>query len=288
MQLIVPRTSPTTCCVLGFWLVAGSFLLHESLAFQGLDYLLVNERVIEERLRSYSNDNVLRMETLKVLFEAVGCSGSLLEKQPVDGADVPNVICTLPGETDSVILVGAHFDFLDAGSGVADNWSGTSLLPSLYESLQDRERQHTYVFVGFTDEEKGLLGSDYYVQHLGASEVEDLRAMINLDTLGLSSTKVWESHAEPFLVKALYRVAESTNLPLETMNVDKMGTSDSESFARWDIPRITLHSVTKRNFSILHSSRDTMDVIQLEEYYNSYRLLAAYLAALDTFLGSLH
>ena len=70
------------------------------------------------------------------LFEEAGCSGEHLTEQPVKHSHDPNVICALPGQSDAQIVVGGHFDFVDRGQGVVDNWSGCSLLPSLYQSLK--------------------------------------------------------------------------------------------------------------------------------------------------------
>jgi len=63
--------------------------------------------------------------------------------------------------------------------------------------------------------------------------------------------------------------------------VDNLGTTDSESFAPYQIPRITLHSVTQQTWSILHSPFDKMAAIKMNDYYDSYRLIAEYLAYLD-------
>ena len=60
---------------------------------------------------------------------------------------------------------------------------------------------------------------------------------------------------------------------------------DSESFAKYKIPRITIHSVTQQTWPILHSSKDKLDEIKMDDYYASYRLMAGYLAFLDTDLG---
>jgi hypothetical protein len=65
------------------------------------------------------------------------------------------------------------------------------------------------------------------------------------------------------------------------MNVDNLGTADSESFARYQIPRITLHSVTQKTWSILHSPSDKLAAIKMNDYYDSYKLIAEYLAYLD-------
>ena len=86
------------------------------------------------------------------MFSEAGCDEQHLSEQPVKGSKQPNVICLLPGTSDKVIIVGAHFDYVSAGNGVVDNWSGASLLPSLYEAIKIEPRKHSYIFIGFTDE----------------------------------------------------------------------------------------------------------------------------------------
>jgi len=54
----------------------------------------------------------------------------------------------------STIVVGAHIDFSDSGRGVIENWTGASLLPSLFEALRQSPRKHKFVFVGFSDRRK--------------------------------------------------------------------------------------------------------------------------------------
>jgi Zn-dependent M28 family amino/carboxypeptidase len=198
----------------------------------------------------------------------------------------PNVICVLSGQTTEAIVVAAHTDKVEgAGDGVVDNWSGAALLPSLVFSLEQRPRRHTFVFVGFTAEEKGLVGSAYYAAHLSRVERTHVAAVVNLDSLGLGPTEVWASHADKVLLEQLMNTAASVKLPVSEMNVDQLGTADSESFAPYHIPRITLHSVKPENWRILHSSRDTVEAIRFSDYYDSYRLIAAYLDDLDRELG---
>jgi hypothetical protein len=45
-----------------------------------------------------------------------------------------------------------------------------------------------------------------------------------------------------------------------------------------------LHSLTPRNFYVLHSIDDNMKALQMDDYYDTYRLLAMYLAFLDVIL----
>jgi hypothetical protein len=48
------------------------------------------------------------------------------------------------------------------------------------------------------------------------------------------------------------------------------------------VPTLMIHSVTDATWPILHSSRDTLAAIKLRDYYNTYRLLSAYLAYIDS------
>jgi Iap family predicted aminopeptidase len=191
-------------------------------------------------------------------------------------------VCVLPGETPKVILIGAHTDKVDSfGDGVVDNWTGAVLLPALFYSLGAQPRHHTLIFVGFSGEEKGLVGSRYYVDHLTKEQRADIEGMVNFDSLGLGPTEVWASHADKILLNALAPVAFASKLPVTVMNIPDRASTDSESFARYRIPRITLHSVTSQTWSILHSPRDRMAAIRMGDYYDSYKLIAEYLAYLD-------
>jgi putative aminopeptidase FrvX len=241
--------------------------------------------VIEKRLKSFRMDNQAREDAIRELFAQSGCGKANLSEEAAKFGLPPNAICVLPGETREVIVVGAHTDHVtSAGDGVVDNWSGAALLPSLLFSLSGQKRHHTYVFVGFTGEERGMLGSEYYVDHLTAAERGRINGMVNMDSLGLAPTKVWASHADQVMLDALASVALSSKHPVGTSNVDNIGSTDSENFARYHIPRVTLHSVTPENVQVLHSENDKLGAIKMDDYYESYRLLAEYLAYLDDVL----
>jgi hypothetical protein len=247
-------------------------------------FLRLEPQIIQDRLKAFGKSNADRETGLKNLFDQVGCRGPNLTEQSIKAKLPPNLICTLPGQTADIIVVGAHFDHVEIGDGVVDNWSGASLLPSLYQSLAATPRKHTFVFIGFTEEEKGLKGSLYYVEHIKREELSRIKTMINMDSLGLNHTEVWASKADPLLLGMLLNLADRMKLPISGVNVDQVGTSDSEPFGDAKIPRLTLHSVTQKTLPILHSKHDNLDQIQLDAYYDSYRLITGYLAFLDTYL----
>jgi Zn-dependent M28 family amino/carboxypeptidase len=263
-------------------LIAATFITAEPVRFN-----LVSREMVEARLKKYGGDNKQRQATLKQIFTEAGCDGQHLAEQPVKGSKLPNVICVLPGSSGKVIIVGAHFDRVSAGDGVVDNWSGASLLPSLYEAVKTEPRKHTYIFIGFTDEEKGLVGSHFYVQQMPKEQVTATDAMVNMDTLGLAPSEVWATHSDKRLMAALASIAKQLNVAVTGVNVDEIGSSDSESFAQRKIPRITIHSLTQEtwNAAILHTSKDKLSAMRLDDYYQTYRLLAAYIAYLDQIAG---
>jgi hypothetical protein len=263
----------------------GTVLLCLSMSVAAADSLRfspVSRSVVEARLGEYGGSNGEREATLKRLFVEAGC-GEHLSEQPVRGSKAPNLICAYPGTSGKVIIVGAHFDYVPAGDGVVDNWSGASLLPSLYQAIKVEPRQHTYLFIAFTDEELGMVGSRFYAKQMTREQVAATDAMVNMDTLGLAPTKVWVSHADKQLTRAIGHIGSVLNAPVAGVNVDGVGSTDSESFARRKIPSITVHSLTQETYAagILHSKKDKLSVMQLDSYYETYNLLATYLVFLD-------
>ena len=71
---------------------------------------------------------------------------------------------------------------------------------------------------------------------------------------------------------------------MSVVNVHLVGISDSDSFQDRKIPAISIHSITQDTLPILHSKRDQIEAIHMSEYYDTYRLVLAYLAYLDELL----
>lgn len=252
---------------------------------QQLQFSLMDKSIIMKRVEASLPKNEAREEKIKELFADAGCNADTVE-QPVKHSATPNVICRLQGETDEEIVVGAHYDKVSAGTGTIDNWSGAALLASLYQGLTSQKRRHTFVFVAFTGEEQGLIGSEFFVKHMSRDELARTRAMVNMDTLGLSFTRLWVHRADKNLVAAMLVVSRSMKLPVGEVDVEEVGTTDSESFADKHIPSITIHSLTQQTLHVLHSSEDRLQALNPDEYYETYHLVQAYLAYLDVKLPS--
>jgi hypothetical protein len=118
--------------------------------------------------------------------------------------EAANVVGILDGSDPvlkkEVIVIGAHYDHLGRGGegslapkegdihhGADDNASGTAgvlELARIYAAQRPRPRR-TLVFIAFSGEEEGLLGSNYYVNH-PIVPLADTVAMINMDMIGRS------------------------------------------------------------------------------------------------------
>jgi len=238
---------------------------------------LAVESLVRDRLESGAVEPRRREAAIRDLFRDAGCSS---EVERV-ARSIDNVMCALPGQTSATIVVGGHYDFVEPGQGIVDDWSGVSLLPSLYQALKSRPRRHTFLFVAFAEEERGLVGSTRYVRSLTAAQRADVRAFINLECLGLAPAKVWVHRSTPALVARLKEVATAIDAPLQGVDVDAVGDDDTHPFLSANIPVISIHSVTQETFDILHSNRDRMDAIHFDDYYAAYKLAAYYLAYLD-------
>lgn len=246
-----------------------------------IQFKLVNPSLIQARLNLYDGSDKDREVSLLGIFKEAGCSPEHLSEQTIPKRNEPNIICVLPGETSQKIVVGAHFDHAGIGKGVIDNWSGASLLPTLFESLAASNRKHTFVFIAFSSEEVGEVGARYFLKHLTKNETSLISLMVNIDCIGLGPTEVWVSHSDKAAVYALAGISDLVKVPLSGVNVDGVGESDEEPFIEHKVKTITIHSLTSENLHILHSERDAPSAIKMSDYLDTYMLLAAYLAHID-------
>ena len=118
-----------------------------------------------------------------------------------DRTTIKNVIAVVEGSgprADEAIVIGAHYDHLGFGgpgsaapdsnevhNGADDNASGTAVLLEVARQLAARETKlpRRVVFIAFTGEERGLLGSAHYIKN-PVFPLENTVAMINMDMVG--------------------------------------------------------------------------------------------------------
>ena len=179
-----------------------------------------------------------------------------------------NVAALLPGSDPALrhqyLVIGAHFDHLgrspesatDPGAkdairnGADDNASGTAAVLELARLLARQPVKRSVIFLAFSGEELGLLGSQYFVEHPPVP-LDSLQAMLNFDMIGRVRNEkllvygVGTSPDLPELVRRANDAAGAGRFALTAIG-DGFGPSDHSSFFGKNVP--VLHF-----FSDLHS-----------------------------------
>ncbi len=113
-------------------------------------------------------------------------------------ADAYNVVGFIDNGQPTTVVIGAHYDHLGWGqsgslyagepqihNGADDNASGTAAVIALAETLSKKTELtgHNYLFIAFMAEERGLLGSNYYVNN-PTYPIQNMAYMVNMDMVG--------------------------------------------------------------------------------------------------------
>jgi len=167
-----------------------------------------------------------------------------------------NVIGFIDHNADHTIVIGAHYDHLGLGgegslhregkaihNGADDNSSGTAILLQLAKTLNEAPySQNNYLFIAFSGEELGLLGSNYFTKN-PTIPIEKINYMINMDMVGrLNEEKVLAIHGvgtSPIWKQTIF--SANTDFILSE-HESGVGPSDHTSFYLQDIP--VLHFFT--------------------------------------------
>lgn len=187
--------------------------------------------------------------------------GAEIEKIELKGH---NVIGFIDNNADHTIVIGAHYDHLgygDEGSlyrgekaihnGADDNASGTAALIELarYASVSGM-KNNNYLFIAFSGEEKGLLGSNYFVKH-PTIDLKSVSYMLNMDMVGRLKPE-----DKVLIVNGSGTTARWKTL-LDSVTVDGIrikdtesgvGPSDHTSFYLQDIPVLHFFSGTHSDY----------------------------------------
>ena len=173
----------------------------------------------------------------------------------IEKVTVKNVIGVLEGEgplKEETIVVGAHYDHLGHGgdgslqpgskeihNGADDNGSGSAGLLELVRRLAGRKEKlsRRIVFMAFTGEERGLLGSAHYVK-TPLYPIEQTVVMFNLDMIGRmeqSKLTVYGTGTSHFWDKRVDEAGAAAGLTL-IKKPEGFGPSDHSSFYAMKIP----------------------------------------------------
>jgi hypothetical protein len=194
-------------------------------------------------------------------------------------ATVKNVLAILPGEgplAEEYVVLGAHYDHLGMGgpgslepnshavhNGADDNASGVAVLLEVARELAARPKKprRSVVFIAFTGEEEGLLGSAYYVQN-PVFPLEKTVAMVNMDmvgrlrddkliVLGAATSGRFEGLLEGLNARHHFQLTRTS---------DGLGPSDQASFYARKIPVMHFFTGTHADY---HRPTDDFDKLNI-------------------------
>jgi hypothetical protein len=182
-----------------------------------------------------------------------------------DGHATANVVGMLAGSSDEIVVVGAHHDHLgNKHLGANDNGSGVVGLLAIAQALRQRADvpKRSVVFVTFSAEEQGLIGSQYFVAHPPAHvPLAKVVQYINLDMLGSHAAKkaVYAFGAFPKLPARALLQTLATHYPKINLGIGGHSVrGDHFGFCKQGIPYVFLWTPDPKCY---HETCDTADRI---------------------------
>ena len=183
-----------------------------------------------------------------------------------------NIMGVKPGINEQYIIIGAHHDHIgyqngELHPGANDNASGIAMLLELAKQLSEEPTDCNLLFIAFGAEERGLLGSRYFWNHLPIRK-EQIKTMINLDMVGdMDDNLLFYQSGKNFrdahsICSLALRQAGNT-IRVEQASAANRGLSDNYVFESNGIPTFYFHTgiLSARKKSTLHTPQDTEEKI---------------------------
>jgi hypothetical protein len=102
-----------------------------------------------------------------------------------------------------------------------------------------------------------------------------------LDSLGLAPPKCWVNGSTRELVGSALQVARALKLDFRGVNVDRVGSTDSQPFKDANIPVLCLHSLTQETWTVINGNRDIWSAVSWKDYYETHKFVSALLSYFD-------
>lgn len=186
-----------------------------------------------------------------------------------------NVLGYIDNKANKTIVIGAHYDHLGFGAegsfykgeekaihnGADDNASGVSVMLNLASKLKQTNTSNNYLFIAFSGEEMGLLGSNYFVKN-ATIPLDSINYMLNMDMVGRlkadSTLAVYGVGTSP----VFKQVISDNNDKFKIIEKESgVGPSDHTSFYLNEIP--VLHFFTGQHEDY-HRPSDDSELLNYE------------------------
>ena len=257
-----------------------------------LTFLRASPDIVQRRLAPVPATQHQRIEKLRQQFRAARVYGPVeVTEQNLSAHQEPNLICTLPGSGQSIILVAADTAYEGQGTEALNeaqvNWATLEMLPLLVESVAGVASRHTTQFVAFNGASGKHSGVAFYLKQLSKQDRRSIKAVIELQQIGAATPSFAPGDRGFQLGKRLRLTSRSLRMqdvqlfyseaysPTGTRTRNLVGEGPiTKAFDDSKLPAITMYSRDR-------SARFTAARIDPQAYYDTYLLLCAYLRQLD-------
>ena len=230
-------------------------------------------------------------------FQSFTATGGREQKE----RSLRNVVGVLPGANpdyrDQAALLTAHYDHLGFGwpggradaigqlhPGADDNASGVAVMLEIaHQMASAAPPPRTVVFVAFSGEEAGLMGSRHFVKAAGPVPVTGIYGVINLDTVGqlgeqpLSILASESAREWPFVFSGITAVS---GVPTRSVPGASQ-SSDQQSFIDAGIPGVQLFTAATLDYHRPSDTADKVDAAGLSKVATVAREAVGYLSSTD-------
>ena len=211
----------------------------------------------------------------------VRLSLELVNRVTPGAVTVNNVVADIPGRDrpDEWVVVGAHLDSWDFGTGAQDNATGVAMVLEAARAIAALEEppRRSIQFVLWGGEEQGQLGSTAFVR-THAGELDRIVAYLNSDA-GTGKLIGWTSPGRDDMVRAVRALTGNVLQELGAGTFDQSlryaFQSDGAPFVLAGIPILDLNADDTKYEDIHHKASDTIERVDARQLAAGAAALAA-------------
>ncbi|MBS1527231.1 MAG: M28 family peptidase [Bacteroidetes bacterium] len=210
-----------------------------------------------------------------------------VENKLITGFQTGNICGMVRGVTkpDSFVVMTAHYDHLGGMGaktyfpGANDNASGISQLLSLARYYAQHPQPYSMVFICFSGEEAGLLGSKFFSEN-PLIPLANIRFLVNMDILGTGEEGITVVNATTFPKEfaMLKQINDNAHYLVKVASRGKATNSDHYWFTEKGVPSFFIY--TMGGIKAYHDVYDVSKTLPLNEYNHLFRLLVDFNSAL--------
>ncbi|WP_036766516.1 M28 family peptidase [Parvularcula oceani] len=192
-----------------------------------------------------------------------------------------NVLAEIPGQTDEIVLLGAHLDSWDLGTGAVDDGAGVGIVAAAGKLILDHVEEtgerplRTIRIVLFGAEEVGLLGAEAYAE----AHADELPLHVVGAESDFGAGRIWQF--ETRFGESALPLGNQMARVLQPLGVARGGNEayggpDLTPMRRQGMPVVTLKQDGWDYFDLHHTANDTLDKIDPDDIAQNVAAYAAF------------